>query len=466
MIYELCKKYCNLSSEDVDKLVEVSKSLSLLSDFYESDVFIDVPSIKDNEAIVVTHVKPLKNKSLYNNLVVGEVALRKNEPGVFNTLETGQEINDIKALTQEYKFVSQKIRPIINNNRVIGAIIVERDISNRIKRDMELENISQNSKIGTLEFLESLKRNKEITNKFEDGIIIFDKKGIVSLLNDKAYEIIDKLNQKKDIEGKSFDELFYNKKKYDEIIEDLGKDKTVREIKIGNYYFKIISIVIGDEEKNLLILIKDITYIKNKEKEIELKTIAVKEANHRIKNNLQTVAAILRKQIREFKGNDKKADLEVCISRILTIAKTHDFLSKSTNDSIVLGGAIRELIENIKISNDIKNIIINLNLDDINIPGEKATALLLVINELIQNCYEHAFNGRDSGVINISSRSDDKYTIIEVNDNGIGYNKDEVIGTSLGLSLVKNYTDKVLNGYIDISSSKDGTLVKIKFLNN
>lgn len=80
MIGTLCKEYTLLSEEEINKIREVSKSLQIMADFYESDAFIDVLDKEGNFAIVVEHAIPKDKPSLYKEKVVGKKALKENEP--------------------------------------------------------------------------------------------------------------------------------------------------------------------------------------------------------------------------------------------------------------------------------------------------------------------------------------------------------------------------------------------------
>ncbi|MCC3866617.1 histidine kinase N-terminal domain-containing protein [Terrisporobacter mayombei] len=117
-IKQMCEEKTSLNDKEIEKIIEVSKTLDLMSNFYESDVFIDVLSFNKDEAYVVAHGKP-QYQSIYNENVVGKKALKKNEPGVIKTLNTVMTTRDIKAITQEYKLVKQTIQPITLNEKLI-----------------------------------------------------------------------------------------------------------------------------------------------------------------------------------------------------------------------------------------------------------------------------------------------------------------------------------------------------------
>ena len=83
MIRKIALTQTYLNENEIEKIVEVSKSLDLMANFYEADVFIDVLSKVDDEAIVVAHSK-YKVNSLYRENIIGQRALIGNEPGVIS----------------------------------------------------------------------------------------------------------------------------------------------------------------------------------------------------------------------------------------------------------------------------------------------------------------------------------------------------------------------------------------------
>ena len=134
-IYELCKAYTNLDEEDIFKIKQMSFCIKSLSDIVNADVFIDCPTRDADEAIVVAEAKPINSPSMYQNTVVGELALRENEPAVLRTLDLGIVTKDLKALTQENINVRQTVSPIENNGKIIGVLIIEKDITEKLNKN-------------------------------------------------------------------------------------------------------------------------------------------------------------------------------------------------------------------------------------------------------------------------------------------------------------------------------------------
>lgn len=466
MIETLCREYTLLNQDEINKIREVSKSLQLMADFYESDVFIDVLDEYENFAIVVDHAIPEDKPSLYREKVVGKKALKENEPGVIETLKNGTVNKNIKALTQENKFVKQRIHPILNEEKVVGVVIVEKDISNELESDFKIDISSANENSESKGFLKLLKEGTLITNNLHDGILVFDKRGKLVIKNTKAENIYNCLGYKSISYGDDFNKLSLDGAKFEDILKIIREKKDLKQIKevqVKNSYFELSRTFIDKENLRIIEIIKDISEIKNKEAELVLKSVALKEAHHRVKNSLQTAAALLRSQCRRCKSEEAKEYLQESVNRILAIATTHDLLSKSQGSNIKVRDALEALIENIKKSWYGANINIYITGNNFYIGGEKLSGLLLIMNELIQNCYDHAFCNKEDGTIQILIQSHGEDKTIAVVDDGCGFDLGLVGSNNLGLFIVNSYMKDQLRGTMDITSNKEGTKVLLNF---
>ena len=456
MIRQIALTQTYLNKSEIEKIIEVSKSLDLMANFYGADVFIDVPSKVDDEAIVVSHSKS-KERSLYSENVIGKRALIVNEPGVISCLKTGETIKDIKAVTQEYKLVKQSIQPITINDKVIAALIVEKDISREVKNEFDTDVKNNNSH----QFIKLIKNNDFLVDNLNSAIFIFDKNGSLKIKNRNAVEMYKSIGFECDIQDMHYNELYIETKNFEDILLDENYDET-NEISIGEMFFKIKTIHIKDNEFKVCKIVQDISDLKKKEEELVLKNVALREAHHRVKNNLHTVISIIRKQSRLSQDEEVKTCLDNIINRVFAILSTHHLLSKGVDDNISILEAINLLVSNIQsgyLYN--KDIDIRITGEDLKISGEKATALLLVINEVIQNCYDHAFEGRDYGKIQILVNEDNEYKNIAIIDDGVGFNTENINYNSLGTYIIDSYITQMLKGILKRSSSESGTEVLI-----
>lgn len=461
---ELCNKFTNLSQEDIEKIIQIANVLPLIANIVKADVFINCLVKNSGKAIVVAEAKPVNHYSMYDNSVVGEFALRDNEPAVIRTLEVGIATRDLKAVTQEQKSVKQTVEPIKNKDgKTIGVLIIEKDITENIIKNRRLEILAETNEQLTNELREKSNDANNITYHIDDAFLIVDSSGAVIFRNPVADELYKKLGYKDSLIGMNFNNLSLDGNKFKDII--INKDCEVFEVNIGRFVLQIKYIVQHGENLNLIMLIKDITDVKQKEKELILKSVAIKEIHHRVKNNLQTIASLLRLQSRRTESDEFKNVLSESMNRILSIAATHEILAQEGIDEVDIKDVILKIKDGLIKNNSFENTYIDINVKGNGFPinSDKSTAIGLIVNELLQNCLKHAFKGKENGSIEIQINKGNLYSTVSIIDNGIGFDINSVESKSLGLSIVKGLVKDKLNGNLSIHSDCNGTKVLFEF---
>ena len=185
----------------------------------------------------------------------------------------------------------------------------------------------------------------------------------------------------------------------------------------------------------------------------------VREMHHRIKNNLQTVAMLLRLQASDEQNLTAQDVLQISVNRILSIAAVHEVLAQE-GFRLVDVKDVAERIARIVAQNMLRpdlELEIKVEGEAVVLPSRPATSLALVINELLQNAIEHAFVGHDRGSVLIGLGRGTNGFVVEVRDDGVGL---PVWQTSrLGLEIVGTLGGEDLRGKLDFKSGKGGTRV-------
>lgn len=469
MLRQLCKTHTDLSEEDICILENIEKNLHLISKLTGEFIFIDCLTMDLNTAIVVAEARPSNYSGLYKHSVTGKLALRKNEPAALRTLELGIETTDLKAITQENMMVKQKTVPIKNDSgKIIGVLIMEKDITDEVSQSKNMEILSETTE-QLAQTLIDLKDNDESTvdyNLINDAIVIFDEHGISVYANYNAEELYKKLGYKDKIVGMKFNNLALKETKFYELIKE--KKSLEFETTVGRLSFQVkYAVTQKNHMHRVIMLIKDITDIKQKEKELILKSVALKEIHHRVKNNLQTIASILRLQSRRINIPEAKKSFNDSISRILSIAAVHEVLAQNGIEDIDIKNILAKIKDN-AVRNGIQcNKTINIELlgDTFNVNSDKATSIAIVINELLENSIKHAFNEVLEGNIQIIVKKGIMYSSISIIDNGRGFDFNLRKNDSLGLTIVNSIIKDKLNGDITIESNSSGTKAVFAFEN-
>lgn len=471
MLKKLCEIHTDLSEEDIAQLENIEKSISMFANLVKGDIFIDCLTRDPDVAIVVSEAKPTNCKSLYKNYVVGKIALRQNEPAALRTLELGMETTDLKAITQENIVVKQNTVPIKNKDeKIIGVLIMEKDITEDVSQSRNVEILSQTTE-QLSETLMNIKdsdyENAVAYNLINDGILAINEFGVCIYVNYKAEELYKKIGYKDKLVGMSFDNLVLNEVNFNEIMRE--KKSIVLETNVGKLVLQIKYAVTkkSNDVYGIIILIKDLTDIKEKEKELILKAVAIREIHHRVKNNLQTIASILRLQSRRIDNVEAKKAFDESINRILSIATTHEVLSQKGIDDADIKTILCKIKDN-AIRNSVqcnKKIKIELSGDNLKVNSDKATSIAIVVNELIENSLKHAFSHKDEGNVQIIINAGQTYSSISVSDSGRGFDVKLLKNESLGLNIVKSIVRDKLNGHINIESNENGTKSVFYFKN-
>ena len=218
-----------------------------------------------------------------------------------------------------------------------------------------------------------------------------------------------------------------------------------------------------------MVLLHNVTEIRRKERELLLKDATIKEIHHRVKNNLQTVSALLRLQSRRVEDLKARGALEEAVRRISSIALVHETLSSSGKDEVDFDSVVDSLIGHavelaLRAPGSTHEIAVK-RLGSIGSLNPKiATPLSLIITELVANAIEHGITTRGNKVDVIFSRTGSSCAV-KIEDNGVGLpsNFDLKSNSNLGLQIVRTLTENELKGTLELSSSEGGTSAQLRF---
>jgi PAS domain S-box-containing protein len=195
----------------------------------------------------------------------------------------------------------------------------------------------------------------------------------------------------------------------------------------------------------------------------QLETL-VREAHHRIRNNLQSIVALLEVERGRMDVAGQGA-LDRCISRIRAIAMVHRMLTSQAASDVPLEEMLSGLVElaretNLRAEN--RSIEIGVTGGRFSVSSKKATHLAIVINELVANAIEHGFEGRAEGRVHVVvTRNDAGQADITVTDNGCGCSPDVAEGT--GLLIARSIVENDLGGQFSAEHSDTGCCFRLTF---
>ena len=219
-----------------------------------------------------------------------------------------------------------------------------------------------------------------------------------------------------------------------------------------------------------LVLVRDVTEVRRRDRALMTKDATIREIHHRVKNNLQTVAALLRLQARRVDIPEARMALQESVRRVASIALVHETLSMSSDEAVEFDG-ILDRVANAATEVSATEITVKMRREGTFgvLPAEIATSLVMVLNELLINAVEHGFPGSDgdgpapaptetTGEVVVTVHKFRKQLHVTVADNGQGLPegfKTDAAGR-LGLQIVRALATGELRGSIELRNRAGG----------
>ncbi|WP_454861874.1 histidine kinase N-terminal domain-containing protein [Peribacillus frigoritolerans] len=447
-VRDLCALHTHLLNNDIQILENLSTNLPLIADLNKANVFIDCPVREGKHAIVVAEACGHSVKSVYDHPVVGKFAYEAFEPAVFYVLRTGKDMFVNRALTQEGAMVQQSVVPIKGEcNRVIAVLIMEKVIHE------ERESFNQ--------FDRQDQQNSLVPEFIEESIFLINNQNRLVYTNPAAINLVSEICLTDCVLGESIFDYFPG---FADVLAS-KEDILMKEMNIGKKIIQLKKFHLGNKNSNeTFIIIRDLTELRDKERELISKSVAIREIHHRVKNNLQTVASLLRLQMRLGAPEESKPHLLVSLNRVLSISSVYEIiLASSQVDHVDLLELIRKIGDMIVHTEGQARQCVSIEYrgELHSIDSDIGISVALVVNELIHNCVKHAFKEETEGNITVSLQKDGPELELQVRDDGIGYSP--AVKPSLGLDIIRMTVENDLDGEFSIQRIKEGTLASVRF---
>jgi two-component sensor histidine kinase len=466
-ITRLCTKFTSLSESDIELIVEKSKSLQMIADLAQGNVFVDCITHEPETAIVVAEAVPTTVLSLYQFRVVGKKILSTYEPEVFKAYRTGKPALMKRALTHEGRNVCQNVTPIKNDaGLTIGLLILETDITQQVEQEKELALLSET----TAEFgrtWDIVLKDQMIPDYLDEALILLGEDGTIQYANSFAIGLMNEysLIQSKKLTNQNILAIL----PFIDQTDFSHRGISQREVRSMDKVFILRSISLLNKKadsKRILLYIRDITDLRDKERQLMVNQVVIKEIHHRVKNNLQTVASLLRMQMRRGVPEETKVLYQESLNRIASIAAVHDVLSSSGIEKVNMVEIIKKITTGQVFYPYQPNCSVAIQLcteEEIELDSAKAVSLALIVTELIQNCMKHAFIGRSSGNVEVHFKRNGQLIELGVIDDGNGIDPNIELN-HLGMEIVKNLTSCDLNGAFEFrQEGSQGTKAWVTF---
>ncbi|CAN5561295.1 sensor histidine kinase [soil metagenome] len=303
-----------------------------------------------------------------------------------------------------------------------------------------------------------------------DGFIRLDVTGAVAFASPNALSAYHRMGLTSELEGHNLvaitrpliSDPFEAQELADHIKDSLAGGSSMRmEVDAGGaaVLLRTMPLVVHGSPVGAAVLIRDVTEIKRRDRALLSKDATIREIHHRVKNNLQTVAALLRLQARRTTNAEGREALAESVRRVSSIALIHDALSMSVDEQVNLDEVIDRILP---IMNDVAAVDSPIKISRVGALGvldaDRSTALIMVVTELVQNAIEHAFSGSEQGCVTIRAERSARWLDVTVHDDGRGLPDGFSLEKSdrLGLQIVRTLVSAELDGSIGMHDVPGG----------
>ena len=480
-ISDLTSGRSTLTESQIQWLDKLTADWQLLADLSFSDLILWIPIRKDLKSwptghIAVAHIRPTTAATLYQQDLIGDEIEWGRKSIIDRALSDSEIIRDSEPEQIGDLLIKEESIPVQFSGQVIAVISRHRNaISMRQPGKLELNyreianNLYRMVAEGTFPYDDAISLLDPVP-RVGDGFMRLDVNGAIVYASPNGRSALSRLGWDGEVE--SFTIADVAKKLGSEPVqglEDQLHGKSLGRIELensgGTVDFTILPMLQSGSRIGAIVLLHNVTELRRRERELVIKDATIKEIHHRVKNNLQTVSALLRLQSRRVEDPTASAALEEAVRRIASIALVHETLTSNSQNNVdfdqVLDSLISHALE-LAPNNEIKIV----RRGEIGFLDPKiATPLALIATELIHNALEHGVTNQGSRVEIKINRSGDECSV-QVNDDGVGLPVDFDLTSSsnLGLQIVRTLTETELNGTLKLKNLEAGTSAELKFL--
>ena len=304
-----------------------------------------------------------------------------------------------------------------------------------------------------------------------DGLIRLDSQGTVTFASPNSLSAFRRMGFQAELEGTQLAEVTAEMLSGTLIVDEslplvvTGRAPWRADLDSQGVTVTLRAIPLYQEGKRFgaIVVSRDVTQVRLREKEMITKDATIREIHHRVKNNLQTVASLLRIQARRTKSDVAKDALDQAMRRVAAIAVVHDTLSEGLSQNVDFDVVFDRVLKLVAEVASGANQVVRPKLKGSFgfLPSEYATPLALVLTELVTNAVEHGLKGKEDGHVTINVRRSEDSLRVSVRDDGAGLSGG-LVGEGLGTQIVRTLVEGELGGSIDWNSHEgQGTEVVI-----
>ena len=475
---DIARFQTSLSTGDVAWLHALVTDWQIIADLSFSDLVLWVPDAESKGMWAGAQIRPTTGPTTLLEDAAGTFLPAGHADQLDRALASGDAVEEQLVALPDGTRVRARTIPVRRDGATIAVISSRRsDSAPRSASELETTYLETADELIDMiqrgEFpIAGARSDLADSLRVGDGLIRTDGRGRVAYASPNALSAYRRLGLAGDLVGAELGEVttgLVDRRPTDRgplglLRGDSGGEAEI-ENSTGSLLLRVIPLRNGGRRTGALMLLRDVTELRLRERELVSKEATIREMHHRVKNNLQTVAALLRLQGRRVELPEARAALDDAVRRVGSIALVHETLSQSLGDEVdfdeIADRLIRTVLDVSRESSGAAAVRAERVGTFGSLPGVIATPLAMVLTELIQNAVEHAYGSRGGTLTLAVNRIRDRVRL-RVSDDGVGIPADFEPSESLGLSIVTTLVEGELGGTLSFERrSGGGTTVAI-----
>ncbi|MFS2280895.1 histidine kinase N-terminal domain-containing protein [Microbacterium sp. OR21] len=471
-----------LTDADVEWLHRLAGDGQLLADLASADMVIWIKT-SDGSFVAVTHSRPSGAATLFYRDLVGEKVRPQWRTQVQSAFETGGIVDSSSPDWFEETPTRVRAVPILrregtDEGRVIGVLTRHTNLGEvrmpsrqQISFDECANDLFEMITSGEFPDLSAPTAPRRGAPRASDGLIRLDVDGITTFASPNALSAFNRMGFDDELEGESLAEvttrLVPPSRQVDESLPVVvtGRAPWRTDMEARGVTVSLRAIPLKDHGTRIgaIVLCRDVSELRHQEQELITKDATIREIHHRVKNNLQTVASLLRIQARRTHSDEARDALTQAMRRVESIAVVHDTLASGLAQTVDFDEVFDRVLKLVAEVAAAPNTRARTQLEGRFgvLPSEYATPLALALTEVVTNAVEHGLAGQE-GIVRIEASRTSELLRVTVADSGHGLPEGRV-GQGLGTQIVRTLIQGELSGSIEWRGAEgEGTEVVIE----
>jgi two-component sensor histidine kinase len=476
-LLELVRSHTDLDEDDVTLLQLLMADWQIIADLSFADLVLWLPDRGGEGFWAAGQKRPTTGPTAYVDDIVGSFVPVGRRAMLDQAYADARLVREGDPEWRDDVPVRVETIPVSRKGRVIAVVARNTNLLGvRTPSRLELSYLQTAADLTTMiaagDFPPEGQRSDHADSpRVGDGFVRIDARGLVTYASPNALSVYRRLGWSGDLEGHVLAEVTRElvpprRRPDEETLSAVLGGRAHLDTEVGGDQVSLIVRAIPlrsrGEHVGALVLVRDVTDLRRRDRELVTKDATIREIHHRVKNNLQTVAALLRLQARRIGSAEARGALEEAVRRVGSIAIVHETLSQEVLDEVAfddIADRLAALVTDVGALPDAEGErpVVRRTGSFGLLPNETATALAMVLTELLQNAVEHGYPDASAGTISLEPERLAGRLRVTVQDDGVGLPEgfDPDTSVNLGLSIVRTLVESELGGLLEVRAGHD-----------